>query len=373
MNELGPGLVATAAGALCIAACSSSSVPGRLNEVSVEGGTRDADVWTADVEPRPEADGASDRESGACEFVTGAGEIDARIGAPAAPCATSMHDVTDAVYATTPRALHFTLLRPLASTAPIPTVIWIHGGGWRSGDYARDYNQALRLVCAGFALASIEYRLTGEAPDASYAAVFPAQVQDVQAAIRYLRANASSLGIDADRFALFGSSAGGHLAALAGTAADAPELADPDGRNPGASSRVRAVVDWYGPTDLPAMDQELVAQGNCMPGAANHGSAQSAESELLGCQNATAGCLDRARLANPMTYVDPGDPPFLIMHGDQDCTVPRAQSVALASALDRAAVCVRMRTVLGAGHGTEQWSYDAPQIEVVDFLKAVLR
>src|SRR5687768_12543691 len=134
------------------------------------------------------------------------------------------------------------LFIPAGATAdkPLPLVVWIHGGGWRQGDKARCL--ALPLLAHGYAVASINYRLSGEAQ-------FPAQIHDCKAAIRWLRANAKEHGIDADRIGVWGSSAGGHLVALLGTSGDVKELEGELG-NAGVSSRVQAVCDFFGPAEL---------------------------------------------------------------------------------------------------------------------------
>ncbi|WP_244238164.1 prolyl oligopeptidase family serine peptidase [Corallococcus terminator] len=256
------------------------------------------------------------------------------------------------------------LFRPSTGSGPFPTVVWIHGGGWRGGSLL-DVNQARRLVCRGYAVASIDYRL-------SDAAVFPAQLHDVKAAVRFLRANASSYNLDSARFAAFGSSAGGHLAALAGTSQGVAGLEDPSQGNGGVSSAVQAVVDWYGPTDFAQMDAQLLARG-CGPGSAQHSQPDSPESQLVGCTVGDESCQDAVRRASPITHAGAGDPPMLLLHGDADCTVPREQSLALASALTSAGRCVLRRDVVGAGHGGPEWVSTPVQDTVANFLDAVLK
>ncbi|EAU69975.1 alpha/beta hydrolase [Stigmatella aurantiaca] len=250
---------------------------------------------------------------------------------------------------------------PKTGTAPFKTVIWVHGGGWKSGDKT-NVNQAKHLVCRGYALASINYRLSDEAK-------FPAQIHDVKAAIRFLRANAGRYGLNPQRFALFGSSAGGHLAALGGTSGGVADLEDLTMGNAGFSSRVQAVVDWYGPTDFKQMDTQLRDQG-CSTGG--HSSPTSGESLLLGCTVGDAACASAVSRANPVTYANAGDPPTLLMHGTADCVVPGAQSGLLRDALSAAGTCNAFRPVLGAGHGTPHWLTAPVQEPVAAFLDAVL-
>ncbi|HEX5748815.1 MAG TPA: prolyl oligopeptidase family serine peptidase [Archangium sp.] len=255
------------------------------------------------------------------------------------------------------------LYRPSTGSGPFPTVIWIHGGGWRSGSRL-NVEQARRLVCRGYAVASIDYRLSTTAP-------FPAQIHDVKAAIRFLRANAASHGLDPQRFATFGSSAGGHLAALAATSNGVAELEDLSQGNAGFSSAVQAVIDWYGPTDFARMDAQLLAQG-CSAGSASHSQPDSAESQLLGCTVGTAGCASAVQRANPITYVSASAPPMLILHGSADCVVPAAQSTLLSSSMQQAEGCVLQRRVVGAGHGGTPWLSTPVQDTSAAFLDAVL-
>lgn len=281
--------------------------------------------------------------------------------ASAPPCAAAQYEVlTNQAYG--PGASHlFDLYKPRAATQPLALAVWVHGGGWRSGS-KENVNQALRLVCRGYAVASIDYRLSDES-------TLPSQAHDVKAAIRHLRANAAVLGIDPERIALIGSSAGGHLASLAGTSDGIAALEDLTLGSATTSSRVQAVVDWYGPTDFTRMDAQARAQG-CP--ASSHGTANSAESQVLGCTVSDPACAEAARRANPATYADAGDPPFLIMHGTQDCVVPRAQSTLLFNALRSAGSCAQMRTVNGAAHGGSPWTSAVVQDAVADFLDDAL-
>lgn len=284
-------------------------------------------------------------------------------GAASAPnCAEATSPLTEA-YASGADHL-FDLYRPTSSAGPFRTVIWIHGGGWQSGSRA-DVNQARRLVCRGFAVASIDYRLSGTA-------AFPAQIHDVKSAIRYLRANAVRFNLDPDRFATFGSSAGGHLAALAATSAGVAALENLAWGNAGVSSAVQAAVVWYGPTDFSQMDAQLLAQG-CAPGSANHSAAGSAESRLVGCTAGDASCSAAVSAANPITYVGANTPPIMILHGTMDCTVPMGQSDLLKSAMDGAGRCAIRRNLSGAGHGGPEWLTSPPQDAVAEFLDAILR
>jgi len=205
-----------------------------------------------------------------------------------------------------------------------PLIVWIHGGGWMGG--SKEKPPGLRFLRHGFALASINYRLSQDA-------VFPAQLIDCKAAIRWLRAHAPENGINPGRIGVWGASAGGHLVALLGTTGDVKEY--DQGENVGVSSRVQAVCDWFGPTDFTS--------------GLKQDTPDSPEARLIGgpiSQNT-----EKAQRANPIRYITKDDPPFLIMHGDKDPVVPLAQSQLLADALQKAGVRVTFRVVPGAGHG----------------------
>jgi acetyl esterase/lipase len=227
------------------------------------------------------------------------------------------------------------LYLPEKADAPLPLIIWIHGGAWEAG--SKDQCMPLRqgFVARGYAVASLDYRLSGDA-------IFPAQIEDCKAAIRWLRAHAKDYGLNPDRFGVWGSSAGGHLVALLGTSGDVKAF--DVGANLDTSSRVQAVCDFFGPTDLVQMD------AHALPGAQlKHDPAQSPESRLIG--GAIQENKAKAARANPIAYVTPDDPPFLIVHGDADPTVPFHQSQLLFAALKQAGVSVHFHTVKGAGHG----------------------
>ncbi|HVJ17568.1 MAG TPA: alpha/beta hydrolase [Polyangiaceae bacterium] len=251
---------------------------------------------------------------------------------------------------------------PHGLSTPAPLVIWIHGNGWRGGSRA-EAAQALRLLCRGYAVASIEYRLSSDA-------TFPAQIVDVKAAVRYLRAQADTLNLDPDRFVAFGSSAGGYLAALLGVGG-LSEWDDPALGNDGVSSAVQAVVDWYGPMVFDQIDADLEEQG-CSPITQVHGLPDSAESELLGCTVAEPACADDVARANPLTYVTAALPPFLIMHGSEDCLSAIGQSQRLHDALLAAGTCSSFHIVQGAVHNGTDWETPEPQDAVADFLDSIL-
>jgi acetyl esterase/lipase len=234
------------------------------------------------------------------------------------------------------------LYLPEKSDGPLPLIIWVHGGGWQNG--SKDGCPPLRggYVERGYAMASIGYRL-------SQHAVFPAQIEDCKAAIRWLRAHATEYGLDPARFGVWGSSAGGHLVALIGTSGDVKDF--DIGANLDQSSRVQAVCDYYGPTDFIAFVTR--------PGYESHSSATSPEAKLIG--GAVIENKEKAVRANPITYVTKDDPAFLIVHGDKDPTVPINQSQLLFDALKMAGVSSHFHTIHGAGHGGP--GFNDPKIE----------
>ncbi|MED4225911.1 alpha/beta hydrolase [Neobacillus cucumis] len=238
------------------------------------------------------------------------------------------------------------LYLPIGAEGPVPVIVWLHGGGWRIGDRKLGPDFRVRFAEQGYAMASIEYRLSSEA-------IFPAQIHDVKAAIRWLRSVADEYGLDSGKIGLWGSSAGGHLAALAGTTGfgrlEGLELGNSD-----FSSEVQAVVDGYGPTDFLQMEDESEItpsddpESNRLNYVERHTDPNSRESQLLGARIQTVPHL--VREANPITYIDNKIPPFLILHGMNDTAVPVNQSELLYRALvengNEAAFCL----IEGLGH-----------------------
>lgn len=260
--------------------------------------------------------------------------------APAVPEGVKAH--RDLTYVAHGHERHrLDLFVPEKAEGPLPLIIWIHGGGWQNG--SKEGCPPLRsgYTQRGYAVASINYRLSGHAP-------FPAQIEDCKAAIRWLRANATQFQLDPQRFGVWGSSAGGHLVALVGTSGDVPAF--DVGAHLDQSSRVQAVCDYYGPTDFTVFVTT--------PGYESHATASSPEAKLIG--GAVMENKDKAARLNPITYVTKDDPPFLIVHGDKDPTVPINQSQLLFNALKKTGVSVHFHTIKGAGHGQ---GFGGPEIE----------
>jgi len=238
------------------------------------------------------------------------------------------------------------LYLPIGVEKPLPVIVWLHGGGWRIGDRKLGPDFRVRFAERGFAMASIDYRLSGEA-------IFPAQIHDVKAAIRWLRSVANEYGLDSGHIGLWGSSAGGHLAALAGTTGFG-RLEGLALENPDFSSDVQAVVDGYGPTDFLQMDEysEFILsddpESNRLHSVQTHTNPDSPESQLLGAPIQTVPYL--VREANPITYIDDKVPPFLIMHGVCDAAVPVHQSELLYNALIEGGNGAELCLIEGLGH-----------------------
>lgn len=245
------------------------------------------------------------------------------------------------------RPLTLDLYLPPEGGAKKPVVVFIHGGAWRSrtardGGAFRDFPAVLASVAAhNYVVVSVNYRFSGEAR-------FPAAVQDVVLAIRWLRSNATRYDIDTNRFVAWGSSAGGQIAALLGTACGSPVIeparpsAPAGAKGPLPSSCVQGVIDWYGLVDLESDGKDLGKPD--VPDYVN---------AYLGCEllHCPAGW---ARSASPFPYIDAKDPPFLIQHGAADVTVSPSQSKRLYDALRAAGVPAELVIYPGVAHGFAQ-------------------
>jgi len=242
-------------------------------------------------------------------------------------------------------SLKLDLYTPKNTTNRTPVLVWIHGGAWKAG--SRSPCPLAFLVKDGFAAVSIEYRFIDQAP-------FPAQLHDCKGAIRWIKANAARFNLDPDRIAVFGASAGGHLAALLGTTADVKDLEGEVGGNLEQTSRVQAICAFYPPTDL----NRLITNPE------SRTSSSSDIGKLLG--GPLEANLDKAARANPITYITPNDTPFYILHGAKDKVVPLEQSVLLHEALLKSGVESKLFTVPNKGHGIG--APTAATKEIVEFL-----
>ncbi|QDU38101.1 Carboxylesterase NlhH [Maioricimonas rarisocia] len=235
------------------------------------------------------------------------------------------------------RELKLNLAVPKNVTSPTPLVIWIHGGAWAHGSKDAP-TPAAAFLLAGYAVASVEYRLTGEAP-------FPAQIHDCKAAVRWLRANAGRYNLDPDRFAAWGASAGGHLATLLGTTSGHRELDGNVGDNTGVSSEVQVVCNYFGPLDFPAMLDTASDLPDRLKQAIEqfYGGATPEERRAL------------TELASPLSHVSDGDAPVIIIHGDKDPIVPLSVNRGFPRTLRQHGVPVEMIVLPGAAHGGKEF------------------
>ena len=245
--------------------------------------------------------------------------------------------------------LHLDLYRPEEFEGPLPVVLWVHGGGWKNG--SKDNCKAAWLAQHGFAVASINYRLIGSG-------VWPDQINDCRAAVRWLKKNAYMYGLSTTEYGAWGGSAGGHLVALVGTL--------PYPENEEVSSRIKAVCDWYGPSDLLTMPPNMVANGRTEADVAKSNGAR-----LLGVT--VKDDVPKAKSASAYWQVSSDDAAFLIMHGEKDPGVPLAQSRKLHKKLQEHGVRTKLHVVEGAGHGGKEFQTDDVKKVVLTFFKQELK
>ena len=243
---------------------------------------------------------------------------------------------------------------------PLPLVINIHGGGWRGGSKAG--HPMMGLVTKGYAAASVEYRF-------SQKALFPAQIQDCQAAIRWLRANSKKYNFDPDHFGVMGGSAGGHLCALVGTAGGKKAFA-PIGGNEEQPDRVQAVCDFYGPADFNTVMQQAADDKN-VRNIFKFNTPGDPYSGLIGVD--LGSDKQKGEAVSPVHYVSRDNPPFLILHGTFDKLVPYAQSEELVAALKAQGVEVLLQTLPGSGHGGPMFGNPAVTLMIQSFFDKHLR
>lgn len=269
----------------------------------------------------------------------------------------------DLAYAAQSDAQKLDLYIPEGS-GPFPVVIMVHGGGFMFGDKAdgAGLTGVDQLLAAGYAVASINYRLSAEAQ-------YPSQIYDAKASVRFLRANAEKYNLNPDKFAAWGASAGGNLVSLLGTTCGVAELEGADLGNADQSSCVQAVVDWFGPIDFLKMDEQF-AGTSCEQ---SHNAANSPESKLVGAEIQTVP--DLVATTNPMNYITADDAPFFIENGTADCNIPPIQNKNLADALSAVigADNVTYVSLEGAGHGGSQFETAENLKLVIDFLDKNLK
>lgn len=267
-----------------------------------------------------------------------------------AACAAT--DVLNVSYASVGgKALRLDLHLPTGPRNP-PLVIYVHGGAWSAGDKTA---YPSFLVDRGYAVASVDFRSTDEAP-------FPANVHDIKAAIRFLRAHANTYGYDGQHIALSGASSGGHLAALVGVTTGNAQLEGSLGQDSGTSSAVQAIVSWFGASDLTTILAQSTPFGLSVR--------EPALRKLLG--DAPDKVPDIARLASPVFHISKDDPPALLLHGDQDRQMPINQLHQLQGAYEAAGLKVETLILHGVGHDGGPFFSGAPSEAVVAFLRRTI-
>lgn len=273
---------------------------------------------------------------------------------------------TDISYADQSDTQKLDVYLPNEGEGPFPVIVAIHGGGFMMGSKTGgDVSSMLKGVENGYAVVSVDYRLSEEA-------AFPAAISDVKAAIRYIKANAEKYNLDPEKIAVWGDSAGGNLAALAGTSSDDEYLNGDNEENLEYSSEVQAVVDWFGPLEFLKMDEQF-AEAGVSPKMGATSSDSSPESKYIG-GNITEN-KEQTEKANPSNYISEDDPYFFIQHGTDDQNVPTQQSIDFAENLK--AVLgedkVTLSLLEGAGHGGEQFDAEENVQQVFEFLDSVLK
>jgi acetyl esterase/lipase len=270
---------------------------------------------------------------------------------PARAADTARH-FSDLVYATVGgKPLGLDLHLPSGVSHP-PLLVFVHGGAWTTGSKTQ---YPTFLMERGFAVASLDFRSSNEAP-------FPADVFDIKAGIRYLRAKAAMYGYRTDRIAIVGASSGGHLAALVGVTNGLRALEGNEGDYLNESSGIQAIVSYFGASDLTT----ILAQSTPVGLAVR----EPALKRLLGAPPDQAP--DLAKLASPIFHVDGKSPPIMVLHGDQDTQMPLNQAYEMQWAYEQAGRPVEMLILHGVDHDAVPFFRDGPVDRVVKFLKRTI-
>lgn len=273
----------------------------------------------------------------------------------------------DVEYASKSKTQKLDIYIPNEGNGPFPLIIEIHGGGFMIGEKSEDISPMLEGVKRGYAVASINYRLSSEAK-------WPAALNDVKAAIKYLRANAKKYNLNPDKFATWGASAGGNLSAMAAVSSGRDELVDENLGNREVSDSVQAAVDWFGPIYFSTIDEEFKALGiSRVMGATN--TPNSAESKYLGKTVGTQEAQFLVDASSPMRYINEKTVPLYIQHGTEDRNIPITQSENFAKKLfenigkDK----VIFEKIDGAAHGGERFTSKENVAKIIDFLDKYLK
>ena len=236
---------------------------------------------------------------------------------------------------------------PPNAAAAAPLLVWIHGGAWKEG--GKENCPAVGMMGKGWVVASLNYRF-------SQHAIFPAQIEDCKAALRFLRAHAADYHIDKNRVAVWGASAGGHLVALLGVTGATREF--DVGDNLEQSSAVSCVIDWFGPTDFLHWGAGSVVKTD---------NKDDVVAKLFG--GPVPEHLELAKKGSPITWVGKDSAPILIMHGDKDPLVPLQQSETFAAALGKAGVPCVLQVYPGQGHGGPRFNDEAARKLMIEFVE----
>lgn len=283
----------------------------------------------------------------------------------------SVKQISNVVYAQVPSrgydnvALKMDILKP-ETKEKLPTVIFVTGGGFINANKDNFAQQRMEIAEAGYVVASIEYRV---APTA----IFPEPLEDLKAAIRYLKANADKFNINPDKIALMGGSAGGYLVAMAGTTNDTTEF--DKGEYLDQTSNVQAVIDLYGLSDLTRVGEglsEQIQQLHKSP-AATESLWVNGSPVFTGVDATINSAPEKAMKANPIHYINKNTPPFLLMHGDQDTVVSPKQTEILHQALVEKGIESTRYVVKNAKHGGQYWSQPEVVHTIIEFLDKHLK